>query len=256
MSLRNGSKLEVIGFDMPFSNPGHSSEGWLLRNQPIVGQRTLMDILNMRNFVFVAGRPMDALAKRWDTPLPAPFRYPYGTEHSWDLDRYKELMQTCSGDQFLTAWGFDDDNEHVAAMTQSQAQDVAWLANNADSIRRHNLQAYFVPKTEGHNAFFVIIPGGKELGKQFPNAWRHLLNADTGFHLDLVDADNEDNNADWDVKVVEATQMHRALDSHNLNFDADLVLEARPTGQGTPRRPAAFSTRRAADDALRIDGRS
>lgn len=139
VQLNDGVRVKVIGFNMPFANPGHPSESWLLKHRPIIGRHTLVDILEQRHFTFFVSGPYDKLVAFWAKQLPLPFKYPYGTEHEWDFERFHGQFKRIKGGQYLTAWNFDDDNEQIAATSLSQAQDGVWLYKIYQTIRQNRI---------------------------------------------------------------------------------------------------------------------
>ncbi|KAL6791425.1 hypothetical protein GGI42DRAFT_180130 [Trichoderma sp. SZMC 28013] len=47
-----------------------------------LGDMTLIDVIEQRNFSFVVASGDRVLEKYWSQELPGPFRYPFGDEHS------------------------------------------------------------------------------------------------------------------------------------------------------------------------------
>ncbi|KAJ4156283.1 hypothetical protein NW754_007907 [Fusarium falciforme] len=77
VSLRDGSEVTVEGYGLPFANPGHPGEGWLNKPRPIVGGKTLIDIIEPYHFTFVVHKPCDVLRRDWhEDQMPPPFCYP------------------------------------------------------------------------------------------------------------------------------------------------------------------------------------
>lgn len=260
--LKDGSRVKVLGFGKPFAHPGNPSDGWLRHQKPIIGQRTLVDIIQQRDFVFIVAGPRDKLEATWNSPLPPPFSYPYGTVHSWNPERYRDKFSKIKGGQFLAAWGFDTDNEHLAATSLSQAQDVFWLIEAAKKIRKRQFLAYFVPMISWGNAtepgnYFVIVLDSKGIRERFTQAWLRLASADDAFHVNIF-GDDPEKPGDWDAKFVEVPQLYRALDDHPVSA-SDFVLQVRrPDKRKLSRQPdmkvTTFESRSAANAALKQDG--
>lgn len=93
IDLKGGADPLVHHFGMPFDNPGHPSDGWINHSQPIAGNYFLLDALSQRTFRFVVDSPVESIPKSFvPEHMPSPFRYPYGTDHSWDLVRYYKML--------------------------------------------------------------------------------------------------------------------------------------------------------------------
>ncbi|KAJ4246496.1 hypothetical protein NW757_009545 [Fusarium falciforme] len=107
VSLRDGSEVTVEGYGLPFANPGHPGEGWLNKPRPIVGGKTLIDIIEPYHFTFVVHKPCDVLRRDWhEDQMPPPFCYPYGMVHDWDIKRFDDLICRNKGHQFWPAWNW------------------------------------------------------------------------------------------------------------------------------------------------------
>ncbi|KAF3070219.1 hypothetical protein CFAM422_006697 [Trichoderma lentiforme] len=124
----------------------------------------------------------------------------------------------------LEAITFDNDNEHIAALTQCQVQDIIWVHKAALEIAEIPLQAYFVPArdspVEECNFFYAIFPPGKVFLEKYEEAWRRLTK-DQLLTLNLWD-DEQDETA----RIQEATRGIDALDCHPVDVN-DLVLYVR-----------------------------
>jgi len=103
ISLKEGQECTINGYGMPYANledeeqNGENAKlaGWVNGGQPIVGSHTLSGILRSREFCFVVCAPPEGLRKRFAMELEfrPPFSYPYGTDHSWNVEKFKELLQ-------------------------------------------------------------------------------------------------------------------------------------------------------------------
>ncbi|KAK1766326.1 DNA helicase [Phialemonium atrogriseum] len=201
------AEVTVEGFGMPFTNPGHPSEGWINKDEAIIDKVTLLDILQQRHFAFVVGLTADSVDFAWDPmALGDPFSYPYGTEHSWDMARYKTMLLKTKGHQFAPASRFINDNEHVACLTQSVVQDTFWLEQDAETIRNRNFSAYFV--TTGHGAvdqmstFYTIVSLNPTFYSEFEISWRRLSKCDSLF-LRLFKDKEDPSPVNWQAKLVD-----------------------------------------------------
>jgi hypothetical protein len=141
---KNPTDIRVLGLGMPFSNPGHQVKQWL-EGGPVAGGKTLLDIIQAPVVRFVVKRPYGPFNKEWDEKLlPAPFEYPWGTDHTWDEDKFIELYDKYKGAQYPTARFFENDNNHISAMVHSMAQDVMWVVESAREIAADIHDAYFI----------------------------------------------------------------------------------------------------------------
>jgi hypothetical protein len=64
--LEDEAKVTVLGFGMPFSNPGHASEDWIQQNKPMIGKHSLVEVLERRSFTFIVATPTAKLNQSWD----------------------------------------------------------------------------------------------------------------------------------------------------------------------------------------------
>lgn len=177
VALKEGSKITVNGFGLPFSNPGHPSEGWLNEDKPIEGGITLQNLLGQRSFHLIV-QSADAhsdLPSLLEKSRNIPFIYPYGNDHVWNADRYLRNMESWRGEQFQAAWSFDDDNTHLAVLTQSVVQDMLWAASDAAEIFAKKLPAYFVPLA-AEDITYAIVPCGNDFTNRYRSAITRLTN--------------------------------------------------------------------------------
>ncbi|KAL6798046.1 P-loop containing nucleoside triphosphate hydrolase protein [Trichoderma sp. SZMC 28012] len=250
--LREGTRVMVKGYGKPFANPDHPSHGWMNQNEPVVGDSTLVDILEQRNFSFVVVTGDLVLAKHWSQELPGPFRYPYGDEHSWSLERYDEQLLRNRGPQFAPAFSFDNDNEHLAAMTQSQVQDVMWIHKAAQDIADIRFRAYFINANEGARSdeFYVVVLLDDGFMRRFKDTWQHLVKGEF-LQLKMFDGPNDETPASWDAMIIDHPKGLPAMAGHQTDKD-DFVLRVRRPLQSQPqRRPdfdiCVFSDRKSAN---------
>lgn len=254
-------QVEVRGFGMPFANPGHPSEGWINRNEPIVGgpndpSFTLLGILQLRSFIFVVQVPSAIVDRLFNKDvLPPPFGYPYGTQHFWNKERYDEQLIKLKGRQFLPVWSYDSSNAHLAVLTQSQVQDVMWLDKAAAEIRSTKFSAYFVQQARNSNSYYVILPITEEFRERHDAAWRRLTSSDY-FRVSLFnDAGKDDPDADWDAKFISYPEGVEELGTEHPVAENELcLLVRRPLPDDTKRGPRfrvlTFADRVSANQAL------
>ncbi|KAK4083734.1 uncharacterized protein Triagg1_1396 [Trichoderma aggressivum f. europaeum] len=245
IDLGDGPDPVVLHFGMPFDNPGHPGEGWIKQSQPIAGSQTLLDALSQRTFRFVVDSPVEDIPKSFVPEyIPSPFSYPYGTDHSWNLEHYYDMLSLEKGSTFERQWSFQDHNDHLAVMTQSQVQDFVWLHEAAREIFKQKSEAYFV-STEGSlpphiDEFYVIMQPMQSFLRKYGAALRCLLNSDT-LYLYIYDPTarahiNGTGPAKWPARVVHISAIfnplvHQGLSRArwvcNLLQDQHLILTVR-----------------------------
>lgn len=238
---------------MPFVNSDHPKiEGWLNRLEPVANGMTLIDVFNQRNFTIVVDHGVEYFRKNWNN-LGPPFSYPYGTNHSWDEDRFPSQIHDNKGRQFLPARTYSDDNAHLAAMSQSQVQDIWWLNEAAVDISRQKLPAYFVKpdQSDGDEAYFVIIPLPPDFRKRYNSAWRQLASSCYPLKLNLYKGAES---VTWDAKIQGRDKSISDLNIKHAIKNTDLILDVRRLEQPPfpiitfPDRATANSARQQADD--------
>lgn len=244
----------VEGFGVPFSNPGHPSEGWLYRDEPIVGEVRLSGILAQEAFTFVVpNTTAKALEARLSVDELGPvFSYPYGQEHSWDPARYTEQHPDITGPAFPRAFTFSDDNEHVAALTQSQVQDVWWLFVASIDIASHWHPIYFVPLGDGHDRYYGLVQLPADFKKVHEDAWRRFLK-DGSLQLNLRDRIVEpEATATWDARVVDYPAGKPQLRDHKVDDKLVLMVwRTRDEKKGSDFPAKVFETGKEASEALK-----
>lgn len=230
--LKEGTHVTVKGYGNPFDHPDHPSDRWINHNEPVVGDMTLIDVIELRNFSFVIALGDRVLEKHWSQQLPGPFRYPYGEDHSWSLGRYEEQLHVLEyrGPQFAAALAFDNDNEHLAAMTQSQVQDVMWLYREVQQVADTKLRTYFVNVEENSlisliDEFYAIVPLKDDFIHRFREIWPQLIKNEF-LQIKLFDSDGEETSASWDAKIMEHPRDLTIMTHHQIR-DNDLVLRVR-----------------------------
>jgi hypothetical protein len=180
ITFEAGHNVIVEGFGKEFSHPGHPCDGWLNHGQPMIDGKTLLQVLDEREFFIVVSFPDKEVIKYWgDGPLPPSFRYEevYGSgkEHEWDIDSaYQKWESLPSGEQFRRTITFDDINARTAVQTQFVIQDNLWVARAAAEIFATPFPAYFVPTVVNETArcseYFAIIRQPAEFKAKFDAA--------------------------------------------------------------------------------------
>lgn len=231
-TLGENRRVTIAGFRMPFANPRHPCEGWLNRDELMVddatfGRAALLDILQQRTLRLILQNGSSDTQKRLDALLPPRFSYPYGTEHSWDLDRYKKQYDEIKGEEFSVAWNFEGDNDHLAVVAQTHIQDVMWLYVAAAEIRKTKVSVYFVPLAQRPNVFYVVVPLTKEFRERYMAEWHRLTRTEV-FRLALFKTwASEKPEGDWDAKIVARPEKIDELRAQHPVTDNEVVLVVR-----------------------------
>lgn len=170
---------------MPFSNPGHPADAILNRDGPISGVITLRQLLAQRVFNFFvptkAGLGLSLKFRLNHLWFPKTFEYPYGNSHQWNVCRYKKDERVMQGSQYSAATLFDDDNMHVAVLTQSVVQDMLWASNDVASFFTIKRSAYLIPieqkdqpaRGKENPHFYAIVPYHQEQLNRYKHAISH-----------------------------------------------------------------------------------
>lgn len=243
--LKEDAEVMVEGFGIPFSNAGQPVHEWLRfpATTPVFGDMTFLDILKQDKFTFLVQHPSRILSERWNPKrLSSPFSYPYGTEHCWDMDRYrKQIYQNkvwlpinvpsetdyanlSKGHQYQPAWGFDDNNSHMAAVAQSQVQDVFWLHEAATDVKKVMMRGYFVESSHDmsestKNYAIVRMPEG--FLESHATDWRRLTQGNI-LKLD-IHYSPKDEPLQWNAMIVGRPGSIEVLEPYPLDT-CDLVL--------------------------------
>lgn len=262
VELNKGADVSIRGFGLPFSNPGHPSEQRLLNGAPIIGSVRLEDIFSLRTYyILVPLMASSAMSKFAADKIGPVVSYPYGEEHSWDLERYDAMLPNCRGQKFEPAPYFNNDVKQVAVVTQSEVQDVWWLYRVAEEVKEKKLPAYLVPLRDDSRQYYYAImskPGrldeafGVPAAKIDP-AWRRFMKLGQ-LVLHMGKSDGTDG-GDWDAQIVESPRNIHALKDHNIDNIHDLVFFVRrpnvPESKGIDFELASFDSRDAANQALK-----
>ncbi|KAF7547026.1 hypothetical protein G7Z17_g7999 [Cylindrodendrum hubeiense] len=245
VDILNGARVQVEGFGIPFANPGHLTEDWLLRHLPIAAGKTLLDILDLHCFDFIVNAPANAATSGLDeSKLPPPFSYPYGKDHSWNLSKYQALVEKEKGHQFAPCWNFENDNDHIAAMVHSQVQEVMWLHKAAEEIGEITFRAYFVATSSEATDYYAILPLTQLFRDQFDAAWRRFTR-DYSFRLDIWDDTiegkqyEEDTKACWDARIMDYPGSIDILSAHPIDKH-EIILQVRRALQTEKKRGPNF----------------
>lgn len=173
--------------------------------------------------------------------VPAPFTFPYGDEHWFDLTRYETQFKEAvsKGSQFPLSVNFPDVSSMQSATTQSAVQDCLWIAVEVAKIFAKKHPAYFIPAQQDaadSSRFFVIMQMGEKYRKSIGNVWSNV-NKDGSLRLalhqdmspldtpSLTDHDNwrKYSKSIWNAKIIEKANSIPELKDHPLR-DFDLLL--------------------------------
>lgn len=233
----------IYGFGKEFANPDHPCHKWLKHSGEMVSGMTVEKFVSQKEFMLVVGgQPgRDAFDKLMRGSPTVPWIYPYGNVHDWDVHRYSENRDVMEGSKFQLRTVFEDDNEHVAVVTQQVVQDTLWVALDAAEIFSTKFPAYFVPCSPNNaKEYFAIIRLPSEFSEQY-QGWSQFMAKDStislAFHLDnaKMDAPNVEDARQWSElapqgvwlgKVVENPAGVTVLRDHPVN-DGELVLHVR-----------------------------
>lgn len=196
LKLHDGHFVDVDGFGKEFSNPGHPCEEYLIHRKPMVNNKTILDVLNEREFFLVVACPLNQVLMNWQEkgmPPPFDFAFAYGKSHDFNLYRTKKQLQGLRSEPFRLSVTYDSANSRVAVQTQAVLQDNYWLAQAAAEIFATKFFAYFVPAiTDGSTMcqeYYVVIRMNAEFKKDYADAWDQLIESEF-FHLAIhADAD-------------------------------------------------------------------
>ncbi|KAF7554912.1 hypothetical protein G7Z17_g2536 [Cylindrodendrum hubeiense] len=233
--LNDGACVSVEGFGIPFANAlDPEVESWINHDAPIVENVTLLDVLRQNHFHFVvANTAQDALRNFSEDRLPPPFKYPYGTNHTWNTDRIQKLLfDTKDKRQFFPTYHYEDDNAHITVVTQSIIQDIMWVDQAAREIRSIKYSAYFIPLDPVAPAdakrFYMVIPLTKEFRDRFDGAWRRLTKTPTLHVLLFNHPEDKEAEAKWKCSIVGYPQGLTALKSHPTSKQELVLFVRRP----------------------------
>ncbi|KAH0496386.1 hypothetical protein TgHK011_003749 [Trichoderma gracile] len=259
VSLADEARVTVNGFGMPFANTDDPEvEGWMNDNKPIAGNATLLGFLRQRKFCILIPERPDVASKKYSVEkLPPPFKYPYGTDQSWDVGKFKALIKSNKGHQFRETSRHDDDNHHMTTVNQNNVQDVMWLDDAAIEIATMKFPAYFVrpdlgTPTADTNVFFVVTAMQKRFTKEHEKAWGRLSKKEP-LLLHLYDrSENSEPDAIWKCKIVDRPTKEPALALHCVQRE-ELVLEVHRPKRADKHADYVvrdFACREEANDAL------
>ncbi|KAH7161858.1 putative DNA helicase [Dactylonectria macrodidyma] len=246
VSIEGGAEVEVDGFGLPFANSGHPSQAWLRHpaTTAVVSDYTLLDVIQQRSFTFVVDHDPTDVPRSWNPAFyPPPFTLPYGKIHDWNPERYPKQLADNRGPQFLPCWGFDNDDAHLATLTQAQVQDVWPLHEATLKIKKVKLSAYFVDQDNLDSAkvFFIVVPLPDEFQRRFEDAWRRLANG-SPLTIDVYGnpEDEDDLLQQLEAKIQDQPKSLKLFRTAHSIKASDLVLVARTERSNEGRQPVKF----------------
>lgn len=242
ISLHDGAFVEVDGFGLPFHNPGHDADDWINKGSVVASSMTFIDILRQRKWHIIVKENRDRFKRLWEESLvPAPFTFPYGNEHSFDLARYESQFKEAvsKGSQFPLSVNFPDASSMQSAITQSAVQDCLWIAIEVAKIFAKKHPAYFIPTQQdavNPSRFFAIVSMGVKYRKSIGNVWSNVTKDGflrLAFHQDMSPMDTPSlvdhgkwhkcAKSIWNAKIIEKANSIPVLKDHPLK-EYDLVL--------------------------------
>ena len=135
VNIPPGSSATIQGFGMPFSGANATLGDWVNKDGIMVDGMTLRQFLCQKSFRLVVGKThTDWMTDFMPRCLVSTYAFPYGTAHYYDMERYLEMRDVMKGARMEPCATFDNDNDHVAVITQSVIQDIFWLALEAAEI--------------------------------------------------------------------------------------------------------------------------
>ncbi|CAI6027988.1 unnamed protein product [Clonostachys chloroleuca] len=175
IEIGNVDDIRIEGLGMPYSNSRHRCADWL-RGMPVAGNLTLLDILKSPEQSFIVNFKPEPMQKELNPDVwPAPFEYPWGDTHFWDVDRFRQQAEENPGGRYLTAWTFATDNDHAAVLTQSLAQDIVWVDDAAKRLSDVRLRAYIAEPPNPRAWACLVVPCDEWFGRTFEYAWLRLI---------------------------------------------------------------------------------
>ncbi|KLU83426.1 hypothetical protein MAPG_02486 [Magnaporthiopsis poae ATCC 64411] len=224
--LKDGADVVVEGSGMPFRNVEDAEvESWVNDYKPIAHGYTLADILAFRVFHLVF--PGDvAHAEQWSSfaDLPTPFKYGYGDQHFWDVDRYLAQKETIRGHRFRPVFSHNSMNDLATVLTQAAIQDVLWIDIKAKKIETLYMSAYSVPVGQRGDSFYAIVSLPPRFERMYMLAFRRLSSNDAAIHLSFFkDSDSKTATAMWHASLARHPDRIPDLADHTIE-DEELVL--------------------------------
>ncbi|KAF5530981.1 hypothetical protein FMEXI_13221 [Fusarium mexicanum] len=230
--LGENTAVSVNRFGIPYSNPCHPAEDWLRSpdTSPVLGGLSFLDIFQQRHFCFLAAKIDTAMMSNWSVASLAPrFDYGYGSDQSWDLERYMKQLHEIKGHRFQTAWSFETDASHVTALTQSIVQDFMWIQKWCLDMTTKTGSAYFVkhPASRQSKRWLAIVKMEPGLWKQ--PAWSQAcINGTMKLVVhpgpdEIPDSWTEDLSERWSARICHDPDEVRLLKRHPLT-EKDFVI--------------------------------
>ncbi|KAF7559871.1 hypothetical protein G7046_g4292 [Stylonectria norvegica] len=274
VTFKADAQVFVEGFGMPFENRDNPVyEEWLNRNGSVVGEYTLLNILQQKEFFIAVNDEQKALDKRMRASESVPsFAYPWADRHDWFPSRYQKLTeQYKSSISFAAAFQFENENDHMSALAHGVAQDSLWLAQEAAKIFATKFLAYFVPTEHdgqvSSRCYYAILSPPKLFLESFKDTWKKIVSDECfklAFHNDMAameqlpDLEHEDTwhelaRAVWEAKVMDCPETIDALAQHPVESHEVVLLVKRPSPEKEPIEVPEFSARNLANAALSAD---
>lgn len=269
ISLHDGVFVEVDGFGLPFHNPGHVTDDWINKGSVVADSMTFIDILRQRKWHIIVKHPYKYFGRLWEeTMVPAPFTFPYGDEHWFDLTRYETQFQEAisKGSQFPLSVNFPDTSSMQSVTIQLAVQDCLWIATEVAKIFAKKHPAYFIPTRPDAvdpSKFFAVLSMKEKYCKDLRNVWSSLTKDEfvqLAFHDDMSPMETPSLHdhrkwhklatSVWNAKIIEkATNISALKDHHLTKFDL-LLLVQQPREFKDLENIKTFPTRKAANQEM------
>lgn len=206
ISLHDGAFVQVDGFGLPFHNPGHDTDDWINKGSVVADSMTFIDILRQRKWHIIVKHRVDLFERLWrESLVPAPFAFPYGGDHSFDLARYESLFKDAAvqGPQFPLSVNFPDLSSMQAVVTQLTVQNHLQVAMEVAKIFAKKLPAVFIP-SQPITRFFAIVSMEGPYCQTTEKIWNEITKQES-FRLAL----HEDKSPMYTLNLTEHKQWHK-----------------------------------------------
>ncbi|EKJ73155.1 hypothetical protein FPSE_06768 [Fusarium pseudograminearum CS3096] len=223
------SKPTIFGYGRPYANTEDiEMQGWVNENKPIIGQTTLLDVLQFTEYHIVIPIKV-AVAEKNIIPdrLPPPFEFPYAIPEAWRPDAFKRDIAANPGHKYKPNYMLPDNDSLITTIAQSIVQDMMWLD---DAVQVIKVPGYFIPAdTETISRYYVVVALPPEFIKGFDAAWRRLTKNADAFNLLIWGSRNMSTpKADWDCRLMSHPANLEQLADHPISDHEIVLLVRRP----------------------------
>ncbi|KAK4164420.1 hypothetical protein QBC43DRAFT_334620 [Cladorrhinum sp. PSN259] len=234
--LAPGVNATIRGYGLPFANGDDDEvDKFVNKDQPMTYAPgvTFLSLLTQRVFhIFIPFPPElhhleDVMGAH---TMPPPFDYPYGTDHTWNMERYDQQLRVAEfkgADAYPAAAFFRDDNSRVAVLAQSAVQETWWIAEVSNFIASHSFASYCV-KTGNRSYYVVVLMQSFRDLHDVVDAWPFLVKTrDIKMRLRLKGPEGgQDRVYTWDCVIEQHPSEVAELSQHPVS-PTDVVLRVR-----------------------------